>query len=108
MTGLPNWCLIQELTVEEVASLHVVSVYNVRNRCLCAEMWANWMLSLYCSCAFFVIVKLLITFNVILYQKDFTCITPALLHQIMMDNANERLQNGLTISTAVVPILVSH
>jgi hypothetical protein len=94
--------------VEEVASLHVVSVYNVSNRCLCAEMWANWMLSLYCSGAFSVIVKLLIIFNVILYQKDFTCITPAFLQQIMMDNANERLQNGLSISTAVVPILVSH
>jgi hypothetical protein len=64
--------------------------------------------SLYCNGAFSVIVKLLIFFNVILYQKDFTCITPALLHQIMLDNEIERLENGLTISTAVVPILVSH
>jgi hypothetical protein len=71
-------------------------------------MWANWMSSLDYNGAFSVIVKLLIIFNVILYQKDFTWITPALLQQIMMDDANERLQNGLTISTAVVPILVSH
>jgi hypothetical protein len=94
--------------VEEVDSLHVVSEHNVSNSCLCAEMWANWMSSLYCNGAFSVNVKLLIVFTVILYQKDFTCITPALLQQIMMDDANERLQNGLTISTAVVPILVSH
>jgi hypothetical protein len=71
-------------------------------------MWANWISSLYCNGFFSVIVKLLIIFSVILYQKDFTCITPVLLQQIMMDNANERLENGLTISTAVVPILVSH
>jgi hypothetical protein len=71
-------------------------------------MWANWISSLYCNGAFSVIVKLLIIFSVILYQKDFTRITPALLQQIMMDNANDRLENGLTNSTAVVPILVNH
>jgi hypothetical protein len=41
-----------------------------------------------------------------LYQKDFACITSALLQQIVLDDANERLQSGWTISTAVVPILV--
>jgi hypothetical protein len=71
-------------------------------------MWANWISYLYCNGAFSVIVKLLIIFSVILYQKDFTRITPALLQQIMMDNANDRLENGLTNSTAVVPILVNH
>jgi hypothetical protein len=71
-------------------------------------MWANWISSLYCNGAFSVIVKLLIIFNVILYQKDFTCITPALLQQIIMDKANERSEKGLTISTSVVPILVNH
>jgi hypothetical protein len=80
--------------VKEVDSLHVVSVYNVSSRCLCAEMWANWMSSLYCNGSFSVIVKLLIIFNVILYQKDFACITSALLQQIVLDDANERLQSG--------------
>jgi hypothetical protein len=71
-------------------------------------MWANWMSSLYCNGALSLIVKLQKFFNVILYQKNFTCIIPAFLQQIMMDKENEKLQNGLTISTVVVPILVSH